>query len=394
MTPLRVAILADYLEEGWPSMDLVADMLFEHLRGEHAGSILPTLIRPRMPRRLSRLPAGIAGAKASVIDRAIARQWDYARHLRQVRGAFDVYHIVDHTYAHLVHQLPAGRTVVTCHDIDAFRSVLEPQDEPRSAIYRWMSARILSGLRRAARVMCVSEATRASLIRLAGFPGTQLSVIPNGTDTAGWSDGGATAALEAGRLLGPVGTADLLHVGSTIARKRIDILLDVFAAVRAIRPDARLIRVGGQFTAQQRVRARDLGVLDGIVVLPFIDRATLSAIYRRSALTLLPSEREGFGLPLVETLACGTPIVASDIPALREVGGPAATYAPVGDVDAWRSAVMALLDERDRAPEQWAARRAAARDRAADFSWSRYTTDVAQVYAAVAQPAARSEAAR
>ena len=64
--------------------------------------------------------------------------------------------------------------------------------------------------------------------------------------------------------------------------------------------------------------------LDAIVVLPFVDRATLAAVYRRAALALLPSEREGFGLPLVEALACGTPVVASDIPVLREVGGDAA----------------------------------------------------------------------
>jgi len=144
---LRVAILADYLEEEWPSMDLVADMLYEHLRREHAPTVEPTLVRPPMPRRLTRLPLVAAPAKASILDRALARQWDYPRALGAIRGRFDVYHVVDHTYAHLVHALPADRTVVTCHDVDAFRSILQPEDEQRSAPYRWMSARILAGLR-------------------------------------------------------------------------------------------------------------------------------------------------------------------------------------------------------------------------------------------------------
>ena len=381
---VRVAVIADYLEEGWPSMDLVADMLMEHLAKEHAPAIEATLVRPPMPRRLSRLPQAVVGAKLPVVDRAVARQWDYARHLRRVNG-FDVYHIVDHTYANLVHRLPRARTVVTCHDVDAFRSVLEPAAEPRSLPYRWMSRRILDGLRQAAHVMCDSDATRDALAGLAGFPEDRLSVIRNGADATGWSDSGAASDLEAGRLLGAPRKHDLLHVGSTIPRKRIDLLIDIFAAVRAVHRDARLIRAGGQFTAEQRVRARELGVLDAIVVLPFVDRATLSAVYRRAAVTLLPSEREGFGLPLVETLACGTPVVASDIPVLREIGGAAASYAPLGDVAAWCETVLALMKERDTSPDAWQARRAAARVQAADFSWSRYTSRVVEVYCALAR---------
>jgi glycosyltransferase involved in cell wall biosynthesis len=381
---LRVAILADYLEEEWPSMDLVADMLYEHLRREHAATVEATLVRPPMPRRLTRLPLVAAPAKASILDRALARQWDYPRALGAIRGRFDVYHVVDHTYAHLVHALPADRTVVTCHDVDAFRSILQPEDEQRSAPYRWMSARILAGLRLAAHVPCDSESTRDALVSLAGFPQDRLSVIANGTDTARWQDTDALADLEAARLLGPRQGVELLHVGSTIPRKRIDILLDVFAAVKAERKDARLIRVGGPFTAEQRVRARELGILDAVVVLPFVDRATLAAVYRRAALTLLPSEREGFGLPLVESLASGTPMVATDIPVLRELGGDAVSYCPLEDIVQWAIAILALLAERERLPERWRLRRAAGVARASDFSWSHYAARLVGIYGAIA----------
>lgn len=382
--PLRVAIIADYLEEEWPSMDLVADMLIDHLRREHADVVAATLIRPPMPRRLTRVPLPIGRARASVLDRAAARQWDYPRTLRQVRGRFDVYHVVDHTYAHLVHALPAAQSVVTCHDVDAFRSILQPEDERRSPPFRWMSQRILDGLRLAAHVPCDSEATREALVNLAAFSPEKLSVIPNGSDTAGWPESEAMADLEAARLIGPRHGVELLHVGSTIPRKRIDVLLDVFAAVWHERPDARLIRVGGAFTGEQRARARDLGVLDAIVVLPFVDRATLAAVYRRASLTLLPSEREGFGLPLVESLAAGTPMVASDIAVLRELGGDAVSYAPLADVAQWRHAIVSLLAERDHSPERWRARKAAGVERAKEFSWSEYAARVAEVYCAVA----------
>ncbi|HTM26908.1 MAG TPA: glycosyltransferase family 1 protein [Vicinamibacterales bacterium] len=386
--PLRVAIIADYLEEAWPSMDLVADMLLEHLRREHAGRIAAELVRPPMPRRLTRLP--MLPRKLSVIDRAAARQWDYTRKLRKL-APFDVYHVVDHTYAHLVHGLPAGRSVVTCHDVDAFRSILQPAEERRSLPFRWMSRRILDGLLKAAHVPCDSEATRDALIELASFPPGRLSVIPNGTDTGG-SDGDAFADFEAARLLGPRHGVELLHVGSTIERKRIDLLLEVFAAVRAVRPDARLVRVGGPFSGAQRAQARDLGIADAIAILPFVDRATLGAVYRRAALTLLPSEREGFGLPLVESLASGTPMVASDIPVLRELGADAVVYCAFGNIPPWRDAILALLAERERDPDRWRARKARGVARASEFSWSHYAARVAEVYDAVAaRPSRRRE---
>ncbi|HEY3885906.1 MAG TPA: glycosyltransferase family 1 protein [Vicinamibacterales bacterium] len=389
---LRVAIVADYLEEGWPSMDLVADMLLDQLRRRHAATIDATLVRPRMPQRLSRALAGRMGS--SIVDRIAARQLHYPRVLAALPQTFDVYHVVDHSYGHLALGLPGERTMVTCHDVDAFRSILQPDDERRGWPYRRMTRRILDGVRRASRVACDSAATRDALETLGAIPAERLTVIPNGTDTGGRADADLEADREAALMLGPRGHLEVLHVGSTIPRKRIDVLLDAFAAVRASRPEARLIRVGGPFTAAQRIRARELGVLDAIAVLPFVDRVTLAAVYHRATVAMLPSEREGFGLPVVEALACGTPVVASDIPALREVGGDAVTFAPVGDISAWRDAVLGLADERDRDPAAWRARKAAGLARAAEFSWSRYADEVAAMYATVATAAPPAPAAR
>jgi glycosyltransferase involved in cell wall biosynthesis len=389
VTVLRIAIVADYAEEGWPSMDLVADMLLDHLRREHAATLDAALIRPKMPRRFTQL--SLVSGKLAVLDRATARQWDYPRQLKRV-GAFDVYHVVDHTYAHLVHGLPAGRTIVTCHDLDAFRSILQPEDERRSLPFRWMTRRILSGLRKAAAIPCDSETTRDALVTVAGFTPARLPIIPNGADPGGSPDADPATDFEAGRILGPRQGVELLHVGSTIDRKRIDILLDVFAAVRRARRDARLIRVGGPFTGAQRAQARDLGIADAIAVVPFVDRGTLSAIYRRAALTLLTSEREGFGLPLVESLACGTPMVASDIPVLRGLGQDMVVYAGLGDIGAWRDAVLDLLAERERHQDRWQARKARGVARAADFSWSHYAATLAALYQDVAARATAATA--
>jgi glycosyltransferase involved in cell wall biosynthesis len=395
MKPLKVAIVANMLEERWPSMDLVADMLLEHLRAEHIGRIEPTLIRPAMRARLSGLPLVGPLPIAFTIDRFSNRLWDYPRLTRGIAERFDLFHVVDHSYSHLVHTLPPERTLVTCHDLDTFRSILEPEADRRSAPFRMMTRRIFTGLCRAGHIACDTEATRDALVARAGVDLIRTSVVLNGPHPSCSPNAEPAADVEAARLLGPAGrTTDLLHVGSTIARKRIDVLLKVLAAVRQQRPDLRLVRVGGPFTAEQRSLVRELGLEDAIVVLPFLDRSTLAAVYRRTALVLLPSEREGFGLPVLEALACGTPIIASDIDALREVGGAAVEYCAPEDLEAWTNAVVRRLTERRQDPAGWNRRRLAGIERAASFSWSRYTADVVALYGRLARDAPQAAAVR
>ena len=380
MKPLRVAIVADFVEEGWPSMDLVADMLVDRLRAEHTGTVTAELVRPPLRRRASRLP----GKTAFNVDRVVNRFWDYPRVLSKLADSFDVFHVVDHSYAQLVHSLPAERTLVTCHDLDTFRSVLQPAFEPRSALYRAMTRRILEGLCQAGQIACDSEATRDALVQSGRIPPERTSVVHNGPHPSCTPRWEAAAEAEATRLIGRGSGVDLLHVGSTIERKRIDTLLRVLGVLRPAFPAVRLIRVGGPLTADQRSLARDLNIEDRILSVPFLDRSTLAAIYRHCALLLLTSDREGFGLPALEALACGTPVIASNIAALREVGGDAVTYCEVDDVDEWRTQVTRLLVERREQAEAWASRKALGIQRAAAFSWSRYAGATVALYARLA----------
>ncbi len=378
----RIAVISDYAEENWPSMDLVAEMLLQHLQSDHALRVKATRIRPAMKRRLGRLPGVGKSDKSYDADRLISRFWDYPRLLHRLRNEFDVFHIVDHSYAQLVHYLPHERTVVTCHDIDTFRSVLEPQEQHRSIVFNAMTKRILSGLRKAARVTCDSNATQDALLQHNVLPQERTVVIPNGVHPSCSPEPDSTADREASRLLGPVDARviDLLHVGSTIARKRIDVLLNVFVKIRKKFPQVRLVRAGGDFTPDQSSFVERLGLVEAIVVLNSLDRRVLAAVYRRAAVVLQPSDREGFGLPVVEAMACGTPVVASDLPVLREVGGLAIAYCPVADIDAWTESVIGLLNERVEQPELWARRRESGLAQAARFGWAEYANRMVDVY--------------
>jgi glycosyltransferase involved in cell wall biosynthesis len=378
MKLLRVAIFADFPEEGWPSMDRVAAMLVENLRRHHAATIDVTPVVPRFVRR-----AGVVGTgrAAFTLDRLVNRFWDYPRLAATLHDAYDVFHVVDHSYSQLVHRLPAGRTVVTCHDLDAFRSLLRPADEPRSRPFRTMSRHVLAGLQRAARITCDTAAVRDELIGEELVPADRLVVAPVGVGSEYSPRPDPEADREAARVIASSpGAVELLHVGSTIPRKRVDRLLQICAELRHEVPNLHLVRVGGAFTSDQASLARSVGLDDRISVLGFVDDRTLAAVYRRAALVLQPSDREGFGLPLIEAMACGTPAVASDLAVLREVGGSAVEYCPSGSVSTWCRRIVALLSERDLAPPRWTARREAGLDRARGFTWPQFAARVAQVY--------------
>jgi glycosyltransferase involved in cell wall biosynthesis len=383
--PLRVALVCDLVEEGWPSMDLFGDMILTHLRGEHAGRVAATRICPPFRRRLTRWPLVRRHRQARNADRLLNRFWDYPRALSRLvrQGGFDLFHIVDHSYSQLVHVLPAGRTVVTCHDVDTFRCLLEPAREPRPRWFRALARRTLTGLQKAAIVICNSETTRGVLRAHDLVPETRLRTVHAGISPEFRADANPVADAAAARLLGPAdpqGPPELLHVGSNIPRKRIDLLLETFAAIYRAQPSARLIKVGGPLTPEQNRQAHALGIAGAIEVLPFVDRTTLAAIYRRAALLLQPSDAEGFGLPVAEALACGTAVLASDIPALREVGGEAAVYCPVAAASAWADSALRLLDERQAQHNAWNARRQAGLARANLFTWSAHVREVVRIY--------------
>jgi glycosyltransferase involved in cell wall biosynthesis len=272
-------------------------------------------------------------------------------------------------------------TVVTCHDLDAFRCLLPDSPARRGIVFRRMARHILEGLQQADRVICVSEATRDELVAERLVEPQRIVVIANGVHPTCRPEADPRSDDEAATLLGPHGqTVDLLHVGSTVTRKRLDVLLRVFAEVRRAYPDARLVRVGGPFTPAQSRQVEELGLGSSVLVLPSLSRRVLAAVYRRATLLLQPSEREGFGLPVVEALASGLPVVASDLPVFREVGGSAIEYAPVADVRAWAGVIDGLLSEWRSDTDAWERRRAGGLARASRYSWAENARRTAEVY--------------
>lgn len=383
---MRVALVCDMLEEGWPSMDLFGDMLSACYQSGYAAAVSVEQLRPPLRTRFSRLPFRRGTGALWNADRLINRFFDYPRWLKQRAARFDLFHLIDHSYGQLCLALPRGSTVVTCHDLDTFRCLLEPDREPRPRWFRQMARKSLHGFQQCAHVICPSAATRSQVLAHKLFPERQVTVIPPGVDPVFLADSQpAPTGLPKG-LESLHGRTYLLHVGSTIRRKRIDVLLRVFSRLLQQFPELLLLRVGAALTAEQLQLAAELGVLDRITFVEGLTKEHLAAAYRNAAVLLQTSDAEGFGLPVIEAMACGCVVIASDIAALREAGGSSAVYSATADIQDWTETVAQILRESKTAPDRWQLRKQEGQRHAAAFSWPENARRTIAIYRRVLDP--------
>lgn len=310
-------------------MDRCADMLLSHI----PDGTVATRCQPRFAHWFCRMPRGFT------LDRFANRYVRYptlaTRHTRQ----HDAFHVVDHSYAHLVHALPAQRTGVLCHDLDLFRCLYDPATDPRPWWFRQLAWHVLKGLRKASVIFHISLTTGEDLQRHLCITDAQLVHAPLGVSNTFYQDSSVTVSwLEPWH-----GRPYLLHVGGVSPRKRIDVLLSVFALARSTVKDLILVKVGHPWTEQQQEQIGSLCLESAIVHGGMVNDSELAYLYRHAAVVLVPSSAEGLGLPVLEALACGTPVLASNLPSVREAGGSTIPYLPVGDVPAWTDAVVATL---------------------------------------------------
>ncbi len=347
---MKLGIVCDYLEEGWFSMDICAQMLHDRALQLPDPNLHVSQIRPTFYRRFGHLGSVLGKHQSLNADRFINRYWEYPLHLQSCQRNFDFFHVADHSYAHLVHSLPADKTGVFCYDLNAFSSILAPEQYRGTPIYREMATQILSGMQRAAIVFYTTQTVRHQIEKHQLIDPARLVAAPLGVSPEYKIDPipSDPIAIELERKL--QGKPFILHVGGCVPRKRIDLLLAIFAQLRERMPELTLVKVGGEWSQSQQQQITALNIGEHILHLTQLTNRTIAALYQKSALVLMTSEAEGFGLPVIEALACGAIVLASDIPVLREVGGDAAIYCPVGDISTWVDRAQAAIVTSDFAP--------------------------------------------
>lgn len=267
-------------------------------------------------------------------------------------------HLCDHSNSPYVRSFASLPHVVTCHDLLAVRAA---RGEFPEHFVRWtgrrLQAAIVAGLRQSRHVSCVSAATRADVERLCGLEAPRLSVIPNGLHQSlqplardeAWSRAEPLLAGEVGlERPGSGGRCPpfILHVGSNVWYKNRRGVVGLYRELLRMMPAApRLVMVGPAFPPDLQDAAASLPVTHRVVRLGDVSRAQLEALYSLAELLVFPSLAEGFGWPLLEALACGCRVVASNRAPLTEVGGEAVNYADPGSPRRFAAAVRDLLRE-------------------------------------------------
>jgi glycosyltransferase involved in cell wall biosynthesis len=304
--------------------------------------VAPDLELAAITRHPEYVPEGIEPIHLPAGSQEVRMVWSLPRLLRRLRPQL----------AHFQHALPlafGGRSVLTLHDLsfERDRSLMRLVDRltfktavPRSA-------------RHADHVLVVSERTKRDVLELYRVPADRVTVTPNGVDDAfsPAQDDGASVRMR----------NYLLFVGAIQPRK------DPLAALAAAQAVGLPLVVAGP--EKDAALARALRE-QGADVRGYVEQDELADLYRGAAALLLPSRYEGFGLPALEAMACGTPVVTSEDEALREVTGDAAVYARDGDL---AGAVRRALAKHDEL-------RAAGLARARLFSWRETAARTADVY--------------
>ena len=280
-----------------------------------------------------------------------------------------------HATEHLLMPLRRVPTVLTVHDL-IFR--LFPQHHKRLNFW-YLNVTMPLYCRRAGAIIAVSEATKRDLMRLYGVEESKITVVREAAAPQFMPP--SPDQVERVRIRYGLPDRYVLRVGTIEPRKNLDRLLEVIQQLRKGGEAIPLVIVGSKGWLYQRFfRRLDELVLADLVHLPgYIPDADLPAVYGGAALAVEPSLYEGFGLPVLEAMACGVPVVCSRTSSLPEVGGEAARYFDPSNVSSmadeiwtvWRNA--ALRDAMSRT----------GLERAARFSWERAAQETMTVYEAV-----------
>jgi glycosyltransferase involved in cell wall biosynthesis len=260
--------------------------------------------------------------------------------------------------------------VVTVHDLLPLRlpHLFTRQTRAHTRLYTPF-------VRHATRVIAPSAYTRAEVVELLRLPAERVVAIPEGS-----AERFAPREVDRERLRAELGIAGpyVLCVGTLEPRKNLVTALRVFRRVSAEVPEAELVIAGGQGWRNRDFEA-ELGrghAARSLRLTGFVTDERLVDLYAGAACFLFPSLGEGFGLPPLEAMACGAPVVTSDHPALKEVVGDAALQAPPLDVEALAAHVIAVLQDGQLA----SGLRAAGIARARPFTWTAAAAATEQVY--------------
>jgi glycosyltransferase involved in cell wall biosynthesis len=235
-------------------------------------------------------------------------------------------------YSPTHHGLPnINGQIITIHDLICLR--FPSQHIPQYLFFRFGLPRLLKKCRA---VFTVSETTKQDVASQYAYPLEKIYVVPNGVDASAFSPDPTAKPKE----------PFLLMVGARYSHKNVDEVLD-HAHLWSDRFKLIVTSCGGDYKARLLQKVAELGIGDRVEFSDYLSRDQLIKLYQGCSALLYPSKWEGFGIPPLEALACGSPVIASDIPVHREVLGNAAFFVQLGNASSWAEALEAVQSEKE-----------------------------------------------
>jgi glycosyltransferase involved in cell wall biosynthesis len=249
-----------------------------------------------------------------------------------------------HAMAFVCPLLASVPAVITIHDLSFLR--FPEQFRPLNRLY--LSTMTRHSCRRARRVIAVSQATADETVRLLGVPAERIDVVPNGVHHAHLHTLPARQ-VQAFRQAKGLPERFVLFLGTLEPRKNLTTLVQAFARTQAARQGVKLVIAGGKGWYYQEIFAsvERFGLEDAVLFPGFVPDAELPLWYNTATVFVYPSLYEGFGLPLLEAMACGTPVIGADASCIPEVVGDAGLLIPPHDAAALADALECLLADAD-----------------------------------------------
>ena len=327
----------------------------------------------------------IPRAKQVPIRSHVPPRWDdlwalYGRsvHRAVAHSGSALYHFTSAEASVEGNDIKAIATVYDLIPLEFPSSSLDPRDLWRRAVYRLYLRR----LRAADHIIAISQTTADAVVRRLGIPPERTSIIPLGIDQADYV---ARAQRRRATIRGAYHLPDSywLTITSPNPNKGWPDLVQALVRARKLGTSIPLVIAGHWLPPHRRQlleQAESLGVSSLVQFLGFVPDADLPALYAEALGFVFPSHREGFGLPVLEAMAVGTPVIHSDDPALRELVQSAGVEFPRGDAASLAARMVSLAEQHEK--RRRLSRMAA--ERAALFTWERTVDQTLAVYRSLA----------
>jgi len=317
-----------------------------------------------------RLPA------AAIHTLYVLRTRRYLQRLAVQLPPCEVLHLMDHSESFLLPATRAHLKVVTCHDLIPLVEERLYRHPLSRLLGRWLYRIAVQDIICADGIVACSQATLQDALCSLNITPKRLKVVYNGVDTHFFAPLSEEARCRWRQALGfSLRELVILHVGSNAPHKNIPAVLRTVADLRHSGHQVRWVKVGQPLSPPLQRLAQQLGIADCIHTEASIEDTRLLRLYQTCDVLLFPSVREGFGLPVLEALACGTPAVIADTPALNEWANEVCLSAPPDDARTLAEKVLHSVEE-----SRFFDYRARLREFAMQYSWQETAKQLVQAY--------------